>query len=93
VSEMMAMEMKNDDVRDMLTSEQVLAAIPISRTQLFRLEQDGLFPQGVPLSPRRKLWFKPDVIKWQREVEDPNSELGKAVRSRLHQKPKPGDEA
>jgi prophage regulatory protein len=83
---------KEDDLREMLTSEAVLAMIPISRSQLFRLEQDGLFPLGVPLSPRRKLWFKPDVVKWQREVEDPNSELGMKVRARLHHKSRKDEE-
>jgi prophage regulatory protein len=69
-----------DNVREMLTSEQVLALIPISRTTLFRLERDGLFPAGQVIGPHRKLWFKDDVVVWQRTLQDPASPLAQALR-------------
>src|SRR4051794_32868069 len=75
-----------EQVREMLTAEQVLAVIPISRTTLFRLENDKLFPQGQLLTPHRKLWFKDDVIAWQRDLKNPDSDLAKAVRQRQQKK-------
>jgi prophage regulatory protein len=73
-------QMKMEEVREMLTAEQVLAMIPISRTTLFRLERDGLFPQGLLITPHRKLWFKDEVIAWQKDLQDPDSALSQAVR-------------
>ena len=75
-----------DDVRDMLTAEQVLERIPISRTTLFRLEKDGLFPEGQLLTPHRKLWFKDEVVAWQKDLQDPDSDLAKAVKLRAVKK-------
>jgi predicted DNA-binding transcriptional regulator AlpA len=60
-----------EHVRAMLTAEQVLARIPISRTTLFRLERDGFFPRGQPISPHRKLWFEDEVVAWQRPTTRP----------------------
>ena len=72
-----------DKVREMLHLYQVLDAVPLDRKTLERLENDGLFPQGHFVSPRKKLWFKDEVVKWQRDLTDPNSELSKAVQARL----------
>jgi len=47
-----------------------LALIPISRTTLFRLERDKLFPQGLAITPHRKLWFQDELIAWQKAVQD-----------------------
>ncbi|MET3308065.1 helix-turn-helix transcriptional regulator [Bradyrhizobium diazoefficiens] len=71
-----------DNVREMLTAEQVLALIPISRTTLFRLERDKVFPKGEAVTPHRKLWFKDEVIAWQRDLRDPKSALAQAIRAR-----------
>lgn len=78
--------MEAEKVREMLTAEQVLEMIPISRTTLFRLERDGLFPQGQAITPHRKLWFKDEVIAWQKALQDPDSELAKAIRAREKRK-------
>ncbi|WMT71344.1 AlpA family phage regulatory protein [Bradyrhizobium sp. Ash2021] len=72
-----------DQVREMFTAEQVLALIPISRTTLFRLERDKLFPQGQAITPHRKLWFKDEVIAWQKALQDPCSALAQAMRARV----------
>jgi hypothetical protein len=71
---------ESDRVREMLTLTQVLGMIPFDRTFLFRLENDHLFPQGHFVSARKKLWFRDEVAKWQRDLSDPDSELAKAVR-------------
>lgn len=76
----MSMADESERVREMLTLNQVLGMIPFDRTFLFRLESDHLFPQGHFVSARKKLWFRDEVAKWQRDLSDPNSELAKAVR-------------
>lgn len=83
-----AERVEEENVREMLTAEQVLERIPVSRTTLFRLEKDELFPQGQAVTPHRKLWFKDEVIAWQKALQDPDSELSKAVKLRAVKKPK-----
>jgi len=78
----MTMTDEAEKVREMLTAEQVLAMIPVSRTTLFRLERDKLFPQGQAVTPHRKLWFKDEVIAWQKDLQDPDSALSQTVRLR-----------
>jgi predicted DNA-binding transcriptional regulator AlpA len=73
---------KKDDVRVMLNAKQVLSLIAISRTTLFRLEREKLFPQGQAITPHRKLWFKDEVIAWQRDLQDEDSALSQKVRLR-----------
>ena len=81
------------ELREMLTAEQVMAKINISRTALWRLESDGLFPQGQLITPHRKLWFFDEVLKWQRDLQDPDSELSKAMKLRMPaKKPKDRDD-
>jgi prophage regulatory protein len=82
-----------EHVREMLTAEQVLQLIPVSRTTLFRLERDKLFPQGQAITPHRKLWFKDEVIAWQRDLQDPDSALSKSVRLRAAKTGKRGKPA
>jgi predicted DNA-binding transcriptional regulator AlpA len=77
---------ETDQVREMLTAEQVLELIPISRSTLFRLERDGLFPQGQAITPHRKLWFKDTVAIWQRQLLDPTSPLSRALKLRVAKK-------
>ena len=76
----MSMADESERVREMLTLNQVLSLIPFDRTFLFRLEGDHLFPQGHFVSARKKLWFKDEVSRWQRDLANPESELSKAVR-------------
>ena len=77
------------DVREMLTAEQLLLMIPLSRSALQRLEAAKLFPQGQQVSARKRLWFRDEVVTWQRDIADPESTLSKAVRMKL--KPRKGD--
>ena len=73
----------SNEVRVMVSAREVLLMIPLDRASLFRLEEDGLFPSGHFVTARKKLWFKDEVVKWQRDLADPNSELSKAVRLKL----------
>jgi prophage regulatory protein len=70
------------ELREMITADQILTLIPMSRTTLFRLERDGLFPQGIAVGPHRKLWFKDDVVAWQTEAQDRGSALAQGMRRR-----------
>jgi predicted DNA-binding transcriptional regulator AlpA len=78
---------KPEQMREMLTAEQVLEMIPVSRTTLFRLERDELFPAGQPITAHRKLWFKDEVIAWQKALQDPDSEVSQAMRHRAKRRP------
>jgi hypothetical protein len=82
----MPSEAEAERVREMLTFHQVLDAVPIERKALERLENDGLFPKGHFVSPRKKLWFRDEVVRWQRDLADPASELSKAVQAAKLQK-------
>jgi predicted DNA-binding transcriptional regulator AlpA len=57
------------EIRPMLTAEQVLELIPISRAKLHRMEHDGRFPRGHMMGPHRKLWFKDEVVAWQKSLD------------------------
>lgn len=70
---------KAGDLREMVTAEQVLERIPISRTTLRRLERLKLFPASAPIAPTKRLWFKDEVVAWQLEIQNPNSPLAKAI--------------
>ena len=72
-----------EKVREMLTLDQVLAMIPFDRPFLFRLQAEHLFPQGHFISPRKRLWFKEDIVQWQRDLADPTSDLSQAVQLKL----------
>jgi prophage regulatory protein len=78
----MSVSETKEEVREMLTAEQVLDLIPISRTTLFRMERDKRFPQGQAITPHRKLWFKDEVIAWQRDLQNPDSALSQMLRLR-----------
>jgi predicted DNA-binding transcriptional regulator AlpA len=54
--------------RKMLTEQEVLGAIPISGTTLWRLEKAGRFPKSSYISPGRRAWFLDEVIRWQTEI-------------------------
>jgi prophage regulatory protein len=77
-----------EQLKEMLNSDQVLDMIPISRTTLFRMERNGLFPQGQSITPHRKLWWKHEVVAWQKALQDPESELSKLFRAQRKRKGK-----
>jgi prophage regulatory protein len=71
-------------LRRMMTEEQVLALVPISRTTLFRLERKGAFPRSTYISANRRVWFADQVAAWQDAVDerDPRRGRGKGRRPR-----------
>jgi prophage regulatory protein len=61
------------ELRPMLTAEQVLEIIPMSRKTLQRLEARGLFPAGHVLAVgrlnRKKFYYEDEVADFQRRME------------------------
>ncbi len=58
------------DVRNMLTIEQVLRIIPVSRTTLQVMENQGRFPKGYFISGNRKVWFADEIAAWQNSLPE-----------------------
>lgn len=77
-------------IRKMITADDVLERIGISRTTLFRLERDGVFPKGIAITPHRKLWYEDEIVAWQRDSQDPNSALWRVLQEREIAKAKKG---
>lgn len=51
--------------RAMMSIEQVLALVPVSRSTLANMERTDGFPKGFYVSGNRKCWFADEVIAWQ----------------------------
>ncbi len=47
-----------------LSSKQVQERTSLSRTTLWRLEKEGLFPSRIQVSPRRVAWSEAEVTDW-----------------------------
>ena len=47
-----------------LSLKTVLARVPLSRTTLWRMEREGLFPQRIKLSENRVGWLEGDIDAW-----------------------------
>nr|WP_249812350.1 AlpA family phage regulatory protein [Bradyrhizobium sp. 151] len=45
----------------MLSVEQVLEILPLSRTTLFRMERDGVFPPSLSTSAGKRDWYADEV--------------------------------
>jgi len=76
-----------DQLRQMLTEEEVLALTRLSRTSLFRLQRGDKFPRGVYIAPNTKRYFRDQVIGWQKALDEhdhfnPNRGRGKGRRRR-----------
>lgn len=48
-----------------LTIRDVLARIGVSRSTLWRWEQNGDFPRRIALSSRKVVWREVEVTEWQ----------------------------
>jgi predicted DNA-binding transcriptional regulator AlpA len=73
---------KEPSIRKMITAEDVLARIGISRTTLLRLERGGTFPEGIPITANLKLWYEDEIVAWQRDSQDPTSALWQVLQQR-----------
>ena len=53
-----------------LSLKTVLARVPLSRTTLWRLEREGLFPQRIKLSENRVGWIEEELDAWIQSRKD-----------------------
>jgi len=60
----------------LLSTKQVQERTTLSRTTLWRLESQGLFPSRIQISPRRVAWSEEEVSAW---IEKRQRVDGKAV--------------
>lgn len=51
--------------RRMLTIEEVLEIVPVTRGTLYRMEKNGKFPRSHYISENRRVWFEDEIIDWQ----------------------------
>jgi prophage regulatory protein len=64
-------------LRKMLSEEQILQTVPISRTTLYRMEKAGRFPRSTYISPNRRAWFESEIIAWQNAVDERDPRRGR----------------
>lgn len=72
----------------MLSEEQLLATVPISRTTLYRMEKAGRFPKSTYISPNRRVWFEDEIIAWQSAVDEFNPSRGRGKGRRPRASPR-----
>ena len=53
-----------------LNLKTVLARVPLSRTTLWRMEREGLFPHRIRLSQNRVGWLEEDIEQWIQRRKD-----------------------
>jgi predicted DNA-binding transcriptional regulator AlpA len=57
-----------NEPRKMLTEDEVLEIVPVSRSTLWRMERAGTFPRSVYISKNRRVWFADEICAWQNGV-------------------------
>ena len=55
-----------------LTTDEILKMLPVSKSTLWRLEKQGLFPMHFKLGLRRNGWMESDVVSWLDNVQEGN---------------------
>jgi len=53
----------------LMTTREVLAKIPLDRSTLWRLSQQGKFPRPIQITPSRIAWRLSSILKWISERE------------------------
>jgi len=59
----------------LLSTKQVQELTSLSRTTVWRLESQGLFPSRIQVSPRRVAWSEEEVGTWIEERQRVNGEV------------------
>jgi prophage regulatory protein len=55
-------------LRVMLSEEQLLKIVPLSKVSIWRLQKRGLFPKSTFISANRRIWWADEIVAWQAEV-------------------------
>jgi len=64
----------------LLSQEDLLAWLPLSRATILRMEKRGLFPRRLQISPGRVAWLRADVERWlaeRRAAHGDNEDTGR----------------
>jgi prophage regulatory protein len=59
---------ETQSVRRMLTLEQVLEMVPVSRATLYRLIDQGRFPKPHYVTPNKRFWYDDEIVAWQKSL-------------------------
>jgi predicted DNA-binding transcriptional regulator AlpA len=70
-----------EETRRMLTVDQVLDLVPVSRSTLWRMQRDGTFPLSRMISEKNRAWYEDEVVAWQRSLPA-NDRIGRRIRRR-----------
>lgn len=66
-------EVKSGGTRKMLSLEQVLEIVPISRATLQRMIRTKDFPSAHYISPNRRVWYEDEISDWQEALPEISS--------------------
>jgi predicted DNA-binding transcriptional regulator AlpA len=58
------------EVRQMISMQEVLKRIPISRSTIERKSKAGTFPKYHPIAPMRVGFFLDEIVEWQRKLAE-----------------------
>lgn len=61
----------------LLEIQDVLRLVPVSRSTLVRMENEGRFPQGRYISANRKVWRAKEIAAWEKTL--PKSPTGRPL--------------
>jgi prophage regulatory protein len=61
---------QDNGIRQMVSINEVLKRVPVSRSTLHRMVREKTFPQSHEISPMRVGFFLDEVIEWQRKMAD-----------------------
>lgn len=62
-----------EDMGDrILTTDEVLKILPVSKSTLWRLEKQGIFPMHFKIGPRKNGWMESEVVSWIDNVQEGN---------------------
>jgi prophage regulatory protein len=52
-------------LRVMLSEDQLLKIVPLSKVSIWRLEKRGAFPKSTFISANRRIWWADEIVAWQ----------------------------
>jgi prophage regulatory protein len=70
--------------RRMLTIDEVLQIVPVTRGTIYNMEKQGRFPKSHYISDNRRVWFEDEIVAWQESVggDDDPKPRGRHIRRR-----------
>jgi predicted DNA-binding transcriptional regulator AlpA len=61
--------------RKMLTIDEVVSIVPVTKKTIYQMQRDGRFPRSHPLfpgakGPQRRFWYADEIRAWQNKLEE-----------------------